>query len=92
MSNLGRYQDITAIAKQAGGVDSMLRAVGEGAVAKAAPSLLAKGGAVGAGLVAAGWAGSELWRRRKERLAKAEAAEQEIRAAVTEEDQQGHDQ
>ncbi|ROQ40682.1 hypothetical protein EDF46_0041 [Frondihabitans sp. PhB188] len=48
MSNLGKYQDITTWAKDVGGVDKLIEAIGSEAVLKAAPKL------VGVGIVAGG--------------------------------------
>lgn len=54
MGNLGKYQDITALAKSLGGVDNLIKKIEAGAVAKAAPKLLAAGVVVGGVLIAGG--------------------------------------
>lgn len=52
MGNLGPYQDIVTAAKEAGGVQSLIKVIENQAVSKAAPSIYAKG--VGAGVALAG--------------------------------------
>ncbi|MFF0285025.1 hypothetical protein [Streptomyces sp. NPDC005262] len=54
MSNLGRYQDITAAAKAAGGVDKLVKAIEKVGFVKGAWVGAAGGLAVGGAVAAAG--------------------------------------
>lgn len=47
MSNLGLYQTIVQDAKQAGGVDELIKKIGTSAVFEAAPKLIVGGVAIG---------------------------------------------
>ncbi|MCZ4603459.1 hypothetical protein O3S80_06630 [Streptomyces sp. Lzd4kr] len=47
MGNLGPYQDITTAAKQAGGVENLIKKIEEAAVKKASLQILGKGAAIG---------------------------------------------
>ncbi|MGX1598218.1 hypothetical protein ACWIDS_14295 [Dietzia maris] len=73
MSNLGPYQEITAAAKAAGGVDLLIKSLEKGAVQKAAPSLLATGLGVGVTLGVKRWV-----IQRKADLAVAEEAKKQL--------------
>lgn len=53
MGNLGPYQDIVTAAKQAGGVQSLIKMIEKQAVSKAAPAIYAKGLGTGAALASA---------------------------------------
>lgn len=86
MGNLGRYQEIVELAKRSGGVDAMLDVVKKGAVEDAAPKLIGVGVAAGAALTVGttrgpGWVRQALVSRR-ERIQRAQAAEQELREAL----------
>ena len=54
MGNLGSYQDIVTAAKEAGGVQSLIKMIESQAVSKAAPSIYAKGFGTGVALASAG--------------------------------------
>jgi hypothetical protein len=88
MGNLGKYQDIVTAAKAVGGVENLIGKIETGAVDKAAPGLVAKGAAIGAGVVlgaaAAAAAGKRYWARRKARIAIADDAKDELRVAIDE--------
>ena len=53
MGNLGKYQEITELAKSLGGVENLVKFIEDGAVSKAAPKLVAAG-VVAGGLLYAG--------------------------------------
>ena len=83
MGNLGKYQDIVTAAKRVGGVENLIKIIENGAVAKAAPKIFAKGAGVGA----LGALGATLGIRRysewrAEREASANLAKAQLRAGV----------
>ena len=84
MGNLGKYQDITALAKSLGGVDNLIKKIEAGAVAKAAPKLLAAGVVVGGVLLAGGMAavdgGKDLLSRYRARQLAANDAKDQLRS------------
>lgn len=90
MSNLGDYQVLTTAAKAAGGVEPMLASVGQAAVAKAAPRLLAVGGLIGGvSVLALGgstYAGWHWWSQRAQKIQEGLEAER-ILTEMLEEDE-----
>ena len=92
MSNLGKYQELTELAKKLGGVDELIKTIGDGAVAKAGPGIYRKAAATTAGLIVVGAsvykAAAKLYKVREVKLhnrtARAADAEAELRAALAE--------
>jgi hypothetical protein len=84
LGNLGKYQDIVVAAKEVGGVGKLIKEIGEGAVAKAAPRIFGKGVLVGAtlGTAATGVAAKRYLDNKKAREVLAENAKAQLKAAV----------
>lgn len=77
MGNLGKYQEITTLAKKAGGVDKLISAIEKAAFAKGATVGAVVGGAAASGVAVA-------VKRYQSRKARAEEAKEELKAAVQE--------
>jgi hypothetical protein len=86
LGNLGEYQDIVVAAKEVGGVDKLIKKIGEGAVSKAAPRIFGKGVLVGATLGTAATGAAMATKcylgNKKVREALAEDAAAQLKAAV----------
>ncbi|MDW8806299.1 hypothetical protein P1P68_16280 [Streptomyces scabiei] len=84
MGNLGKYQDITTQAAQAGGVDKWIEVIEEVAAAKAFPKAFSKGAGVGAlsALAVAGLAviSKRALDERRAREALADEAKEQLKA------------
>lgn len=85
MSNLGKYQVLVEAAKKAGGPDSLIKNIGDGAVAKAAPGIFLKGVGVTTLLIGLGITGYKIARDKlRDPIARGTEAEAELRAALAE--------
>ncbi len=78
IENLGDYNDVRIALQNAGGKKEVLyKMIGDAAVAKESPKLLAKGGIIGGAIVLAGggliWAGKKGLAYLKDRKAKIES-------------------
>lgn len=84
MSNLGKYQELTTAAAQAGGVDQLIKNIEAGAVAKAEPKLLLEGSLIAvltcSALIGIGGAVRQQWRKRQTKLKEAENAKRKMLA------------
>lgn len=86
MSNWDAYQAITTAAKQAGGVENLIRRIEDAAVDGASTRQRAQGAALVVAVVAAG-AGAKYFRdRRAARREAAEVAKSELRRIVSDPD------
>lgn len=81
MSNLGRYQDLTTLAKDVGGVDALLAQVRSKAVTRAAGPLIGTGLLTGIVLAEVGGA---VWRRYQRSQRDGEKAEEALVARMGE--------
>lgn len=81
MSNLGKYQDLTTLAKGAGGVDNFIESVELDAVLNAAPKLIIPSLAIGAALA---WGVKSLLEKRDTIRQAAQDAKDQIRAKAAE--------
>jgi hypothetical protein len=79
VSNLGKYQDLTTLAKDAGGVDNYMKSIELDAVIDAAPKLIIPSLVIGAALA---WGVKALIEKRDTIRAAAQNAKDQVRATV----------
>ena len=84
MSNLGRYEEIVKQAKDAGGVDALIRVLEEAAIRERAPQIFGKGLAAGALLVSGLVGGVKLVASRKRARHEVQNARADLRSALQE--------
>lgn len=84
MGNLGRYQEITTLAKKLGGVDQLIKSIEFDAVKKAAPVLLGLGALIGVGARPCIDVSKRGWRKYKKSGAVAEEAKEQLKTIVEE--------
>ncbi|MFV0452860.1 MAG: hypothetical protein ACK5LS_11590 [Propioniciclava sp.] len=83
MSNLGRYQEIVEAAKEAGGVDTWIRRIEDGAVARETPRIVVVTAVSVVAACATVVGGIKLVRgKRAEKIAAGERAKDELRSLV----------
>ena len=83
MSNLGRYQEIVETAKNAGGVDNLIKQIEENAAAEGASRSRVEGAVVATVLlVAGGAAGKAIMERKRSRKERSNAAKEQLKAAI----------
>lgn len=83
MGNLGQYQTIVVAAKEAGGVDKLIKQIEKGAVSKAAPRIRVESALAGALCTAAmGMAAKRYLDKKKAREALADDAKAQLKVAV----------